>query len=81
MQRSGKHVALINSLPKNPSTNIVWIVYDENMVAYIQDMISDIKGKDYLQFVKVVPRSSSSKFNGKVYFDPFLMDSIGNGLT
>lgn len=79
-KRSGKHVAMINGLPKQPDGPIIWIVYNEDMVGYVQNLISDIKGKDYLdEFVTVVPRSSSSKYNGKIYFDPMLMDHIGNG--
>lgn len=69
----------ITRLPDCPTSNILWIVYNDDMVGYTQKMIEDIKGKDYMKFIKVVSRDHSSKEPGTVYFDPMFLDHIGNG--
>lgn len=69
----------ISSLPDCPKSNILWIVYNDDMVEYTRNMIEEIKGKDYMKFVKVVSRLHSSREPGSVYFDPMLLDHIGNG--
>lgn len=69
----------ISSLPDCPKSNILWIVYNDDMVDYTRAMIEEIKGKDYMKFVKVVSRLNSSRESGSVYFDPMLLDHIGNG--
>ena len=52
------------------------------MVKYTEDLIASIKGSDYLtKHVTVVAKSDPSKdrIKGTLYFDPGLMDLLGNG--
>lgn len=74
-----KHHRAISNLPDNPKKPILWIVYNEDMVEYTRNLISEIKGQDYMKHIKVIPRDRSSKEPGTVYFDPMLMDHISNG--
>jgi len=69
----------ISSLPDRPKSRILWIVYNDDMVDYTRAMIEEIKGEDYMKHIKVVSRTHSSKEPGTVYFDPLLLDHIGNG--
>lgn len=81
-QRIGKvHQAILN-LPKTPRKRIYWIVYNHDMIKYTEDMIAEIKGEEYLKkYVTVVAKSDLSKdrTTGSVYFDPGLLDLLGNG--
>lgn len=74
-----KQLRAISRLPDCPKSSILWIVYNEDMVEYTNKMIEEIKGKDYMKFIKVVSRDHSSKEVGTVYFDPMLLDHLGNG--
>lgn len=76
-----KQAVAIQNLPDNPSKHIYWIVYNRDMIKYVEDLIKDIRGSEYLKYVTVVSRSDPSKdrTKGSVYFDPTLMDLIGNG--
>lgn len=78
---SGKQEVAIKNLPESPSKHIYWIVYNEDMVKYVEDLIESIRGSDYLKYVTVVSKNDPSKdrTKGSVYFDPTLMDLIGNG--
>jgi hypothetical protein len=81
-QRIGKVLQAINSLPNNPRKHIYWIVYNHDMIKYTEDMIAEIKGKEYLSnHVTVVAKTDPSKdrTKGSVYFDPGLLDLLGNG--
>ena len=81
-QRIGKVQRAINSLPNNPDKRIFWVVYNSDMVKYTEDLIASIKGSDYLtKHVTVVAKSDPSKdrTKGTLYFDPGLMDLLGNG--
>jgi hypothetical protein len=72
----------ISSLPSNPSKHIFWIVYNDDMVSYAEKRIKFIKGKDYFdKYVTVVAKNDPSKdrSQGTVYFDPALLDLLGNG--
>ena len=78
----GKHYNAISHLPDNPRKHIYWIVYNSDMIEYVENMIKEIKGEKYLsKNVTVVSKSDSShnRVNGTVYFDPALLDLIGNG--
>lgn len=77
----GKQDAAIRSLPDCPSKHIYWIVYNRDMVKYTEDLIEQIKGPEYMTNVTVVSKNDPSKdrTKGAVYFDPTLMDLIGNG--
>jgi hypothetical protein len=74
-----KHYWAIRNLPNNPAKPILWIVYNEDMVEYTRNLISEIKGEDYMEHIKVVARTEAYKESGTVYFDPLLMDHISNG--
>lgn len=78
-KQSGKQFTLISSLPDCPKRKILWIVYNEDMVDYTKALIEEIKGPDFMKYIKVVPRSRSSKESGSIYFDPLLYDHLGNG--
>lgn len=76
--------ACIRSLPTNPDKQIYWIVYNEEMVTRTEDLIKEIRGKEYFdKYVTVVSKSNPSKerTTGIVYFDPSLLDLLGNGNT
>lgn len=81
-QRIGKVQRAINSLPNNPDKRIFWVVYNSDMVKYTEDLIASIKGSEYLsKYVTVVAKSDPTKdrTKGTLYFDPGLMDLLGNG--
>lgn len=76
----GKLYNSILALPNNPDKFIIWIVYHDDFIKFIEDYISRVRGKEYLdKYVKVVSRQNSSKYNGKIYFDPMIYDHLGNG--
>ena len=83
MQNSiGKTQAMISALPVNPTKHIYWIVYSKDMIKYTEDQIKLIKGEDYFnKHVTVVAKNDPSKDRdtGTVYFDPRLLDLLGNG--
>jgi len=81
-QRISKVQRAINSLPDNPDKQIFWVVYNSDMVKYTEDLIASIKGSEYLnKYVTVVAKSDPTKdrTKGTLYFDPGLMDLLGNG--
>lgn len=76
--------ACIRSLPTSPDKQIYWIVYNEDMVTRTEDLIKEIRGKEYFdKYITVVSKSNPSKerTTGIVYFDPSLLDLLGNGNT
>lgn len=80
-RRMGKQENAIKCLPDNPKKHIYWIVYNQDMVKYTEAMIERIRGIEYMSNITVVSKSDPSKerTKGSVYFDPTLMDIIGNG--
>lgn len=58
---------------------ILWIVYNNDMVKGTIQLIEELRGEEFLCNVKVVSRTNSSKYNGRIHFDPTLMDLLGNG--
>jgi len=77
---TGKTVAAIERLPENPDRKIYWVVYNKDMIKYTENLIAEIKGKDYLkQHVKVVSIEKKQGANNSIYLDPMLLDHIGNG--
>lgn len=73
--------AILN-LPKTPRKRIYWIVYNHDMIKYTEDMIAEIKGEEYLEkYITVVAKNDPSKdrTTGSIYFDPGLLDLLGNG--
>ena len=82
MRSSGKLEHSIKLLPKKPPKHIFWIVYNQDMVEYTSNLIAEIKGKEYRdKYVTVVAKGDNSRdrANGSVYFDPNLLDLLGNG--
>lgn len=81
-RRIGKVQQAIHSLPEAPSKHIFWIVYNHDMVEYTENMIAEIRGEKYLlDYVTVVAKADPShdRACGAVYFDPGLLDLLGNG--
>lgn len=77
---TGKTVAAIERLPENPDRKIYWVVYNKDMIKYTENLIAEIRGKDYLkQHVKVVSLEKKQGANNSIYLDPMLLDHIGNG--
>lgn len=76
---NNKYHNIIRNLPENPQKPILWVVYNEDMVEYAQNLIAEIKGKEYMKHIRVVSKNQTSKQVGTVYFDPMLMDHISNG--
>lgn len=83
MQNSiGKTTAMISALPVNPTKHIYWIVYNQDMIKHTEAQIKLIKGEDYFnKYVTVVAKNDPSKDRaaGTIYFDPRLLDLLGNG--
>lgn len=80
--RIGKVHQAITNLPEHPRKRIFWIVYNHDMIKYTEDMIVEIKGQEYLDnYVSVVARTDPTKdrTKGSIYFDPGLLDLLGNG--
>lgn len=81
-RQQGKTEAAIRRLPDKPKKQIVWIVYNNDMVEFTRSQIARIKGEEYLRnYVIVTPRSTSSKYNGQIVFDPRFFDLEGNGFN
>lgn len=77
---TGKTVTAIRNLPESPDRKIYWVVYNKDMIKYTENLIAEIKGKDYLkQHVKVVSLEKKQGANNSIYLDPMLLDHIGNG--
>jgi hypothetical protein len=51
------------------------------MVKYTEALIEQIRGKEYMTHITVVSKNDPSRdrTTGNIYFDPTLMDLIGNG--
>lgn len=77
----GKQEKAIMGLPEHPSKHIYWIVYNRDMIAHVNSLIEQLRGKEYCSNVTVVAKGDPSKerTTGSVYFDPTLMDLLGNG--
>lgn len=81
-RRSKKLEHCIRLLPENPTKHIFWIVYNHDMIEYTSNLIADIRGQEYRdKYITVVAKGENSKdrANGSVYFDPNLLDLLGNG--
>jgi hypothetical protein len=80
-RRMNKQEMAILSLPEHPANHIYWIVYNHDMVEYTKNLIQEIRGPEYMSHVTVVAKSDPSRdrTRGSIYFDPTLMDLIGNG--
>lgn len=74
-----KAINLINRLPIEPPKQIIWIVYNDDLIDSAKALIQEIRGPEYMQYVTVVSKSNSYRLNGAIYFDPSLYDLIGNG--
>lgn len=70
----------ILSLPESlEGKRIVWIVYNNDMVKGTMKLIAQLRGEEFLKKVTVVSKMESSRHNGRIYFDPVLLDLLGNG--
>lgn len=78
-RRWGKTADAISRLPDDPKKPIVWIVYNEDFIEFVENLVRDIKGEGYMEHITVVDRQHSSKYQGTIHFDPLLYDYLGNG--
>lgn len=69
----------ILSLPEDNDKPIIWIVYNNDMVKGTMRLIAELRGEEFLSKIKVVSKMNSSRYNGRIYFDPVLLDLLGNG--
>ncbi len=70
----------VANLPDSPKEPIVWIVYNEDHVEKTKELIDNIKGMGYCEkYCEVLPRQSVKKPTKPLYYDPRLLDHIGNG--
>ena len=76
-----KQETAISNLPENPNKHIYSVVYNSDMVKFTNDLIKKIKGRSYMEHITVVAKGDPTKErdDGYLYFDPTLMDLIGNG--
>lgn len=81
VRRMGKQERAILSLPEHPAKHIYWIVYNRDMIKYVSDLIETLRGKQFSSNVTVVAKGDPTKdrTSGSIYFDPTLLDLVGNG--
>lgn len=72
---------MIERLPDDPKEPITWVVYNDDHVNMTRDLIDSIKGESYCdKYCNVVSRQDIAKYDSKfIYYDPRLMDHLGNG--
>jgi hypothetical protein len=49
------------------------------MVKGTMRLIAELRGEEFLKKITVVSKMESSRHNGRIYFDPVLLDLLGNG--
>lgn len=75
----GKLIRMIYALPDEPVKPIYWIVYNEDMIAFTDRLIREIKGSSYPITVVAKGEDTRNLESGQIYFDPGLYDLLGNG--
>lgn len=72
---------VIERLPEAPDEKITWVVYNDDHVSKTVDLINEIKGAGYCEkYCNVVSRQSMGRLDAKsIYYDPRLLDHLGNG--
>lgn len=71
----------ISALPNIPEKNIIWLVYNDDMVENTEDRIIELRGQHFFDNYITVKSIDShiDPTNSIVYYDPNLYDLIGNG--
>ena len=78
-------IETIEKFPVDPDAQIIYVVYNTDMVQAAESLISEIHGKNYLkEYVYVIAQGSAlpEELEDKtctIYFDPALHDYKGNG--
>lgn len=72
---------MIARLPDAPEAPVTWVVYNDDHIDKTKEHIDSIKGEGYTAaHCNVVSRQSLNRETpGSIYYDPRLMDHIGNG--
>jgi hypothetical protein len=72
---------IVKRLPEAPSETLQWVVYNEDQVLMTEKLIDNIKGKGYCEkYCNVISRDKLNRGDPRsVYYDPRLLDLIGNG--
>lgn len=72
---------LIERLPEAPDSKISYVVYNDDHVAKTKELIDSIKGDGYCdKYCNVVSRAAlNADSHASVYYDPRLLDHLGNG--
>lgn len=72
---------IVERLPDQPEEPVTWVVYNEDHVDKTRELINSIKGEDYCdKYCNVVSRQQLGSYDPKsIYYDPRLLDHIGNG--
>lgn len=75
-----RNVAAILAIPEIPYKNIVWLVYDEDMVSQVESLFVKLRGQYFFDtYITVSPIGKKLSGNSFNYYDPNLYDLIGNG--
>lgn len=85
MATTERSIGIIQKFPVKPDRHIIYVVYSEDMVKSIEDLISDVHGKYYFDnYVSVTstdgtPLKSLAGKGCMMYFDPMVHAYNGNG--
>lgn len=70
----------VAKLPNEPTEKITWVVYNDDHIEKTKQLIDEIKGDGYCKkYCNVVSRTSANREDRQVYYDPRLLNHIGNG--
>ena len=72
---------IMKRLPDVPTETLKWVVYNEDQVSMTEQLIDSIKGEGYCEkYCSVISRQNLNRGDhGSIYYDPRLLDHIGNG--
>ena len=72
---------IIKRLPDVPTETLKWVVYNNDQVSMTTQLIDSIKGEGYCErYCDVISRQDlNRRDSGSIYYDPRLLDHIGNG--
>jgi len=77
---SDKRDLAILALPDNPHTVINWVVYNGDMIPFVEERIIKLRGKLYFEEnVMVISPTTTFETNGRVRFDPYFHELLGCG--
>ena len=78
-------IEIIEKFPAKPTNNIIYVVYNDDMIRASEELIAEVHGMEYMQKYVLVtsntnlPKEKFAASNCTIYFDPSLHDYNGNG--